>query len=798
MYQNFINREISWLSFNERVLQEAEDVNTPLFERIRFIGIFSNNLDEFFRVRVAAIRRMVDIEKDEEGLLGNFSPDELHNKIQEIVIRQQSKVNEIFNTILAELREDNIFLVNEKEFNHSQGVFVKKYFYNKVLPNLVPIMLSNKNKFPYLRDRSVYLAVKLSKKSNPADKVYSLILIPENSVPRFVVLPKIGKKRYVTFLDDVIRYCFTDLFCYFDYDVHEAYTLKITRDTELDIDDDISLSFIEKMSNSLKKRKTAKPVRLIYDRTMPADLREFIFKKMKIISGENAIPGGRYHNEKDFMDFPKIGKRKHYYPKLSPFRHKDLRPNTSVLRVLRKKDVMLHYPYQTFNHFIDFLREVAIDPQVKEIGITIYRVANDSKVFNALLNAIRNGKTVTVVIELQARFDEEANIFWSNKLQEEGANVINGVPGMKVHCKLAWVKRKEENSFRNYAYIGTGNFHEDTAEIYADEGLLTSNPQLANEVENVFEFFKHNYKHFDYKHLIVSPFFMREFFNKCIDREVELARKGKDARIILKMNSLIAPRMMQKLYEASREGVKIQLIVRGIFGMQTGIAGLSENISAISIVDKYLEHSRVFLFGNDGNEQLFISSADWMPRNLNRRIEIACPIYDAEIKEELKEMLKIQLKDNVKARILDPDLSNSYNSGDSDKKFRAQEDYYNFIKNKHHIVMKIYHNPRCVKSREGLKYLENKGYDIEIVKYLENGISETELKEIIAKTGKKPFDFVRTQEKEYKELYKGKEISDREWIKILSTNPKLLQRPIVVNGNNAVLACPPEMVEEIV
>ena len=796
--QHFINREISWLSFNERVLQEAEDINTPLFERIRFIGIFSNNLDEFFRVRVAAIRRMVDIGKDEEGLLGNLSPDELHDKIQEIVIRHQNKVNDIFNTILAELRENNIFLVNEKEFNHSQGVYVKKYFYDKVLPNLVPIMLNNKNKFPYLRDRSVYLAVKLSKKSNPDDKAFSLILIPEGSVSRFLVLPKIGKKRYVTFLDDVIRYCLTDLFFYFDYDVHEAYTLKITRDAELYIDDDISKSFIEKMSHSLKKRKIAKPVRLVYDETMPDDLRNFIFKKLKIVSGENAIPGGRYHNQKDFMNFPNIGKKKHYYPKLSPFRHKDLRPNTSVLRALRKKDVMLHYPYQTFNHFIDFLREAAIDPKVKEIGITIYRVANDSKVFNALLNAVRNGKVVTVVIELQARFDEEVNILWSNKLQEEGAYVISGVPGMKVHSKLALVKRKEGNAFRNYAYIGTGNFHEDTAEIYADEGLLTSNPLVADEVENVFEFFKHNYKHFNYKHLVVSPFFMREFFNECIDREIEFARKGKKAWMILKMNSLIAPRMMQKLYEASKEGVKVQLIVRGIFGMQTGIKGLSENISAISIVDKYLEHSRVFLFGNGGDERLFISSADWMPRNLNRRIEIACPIYDDEIKEELKEMLKIQLNDNVKARILDPNLSNSYNSGGADKKFRAQEDFYNFVRSKHHIVMRIYHNPRCVKSREGLIYLENKGYEVEIVKYLESGISESELAEIIAKTGKKPFDFVRTQEKEYKELYNGKKISDSKWIKILSANPKLLKRPIVVNGSKAVIACPPEMVDEIV
>jgi polyphosphate kinase len=796
--QHFINREISWLSFNERVLQEAEDPNTPLFERIRFIGIFSNNLDEFFRVRVATVRRMVDFGKDEENLLGNYTPRELHDKIQEVVITQQNKVQEIFKNILEELKENNIFLIDEKELNHAQGMIVKKYFYDVVLPNLVPIMLSKKNKFPYLRDRSAYLAVKLSKKSDAADFAYSLIRIPGRSVSRFLVLPKSGKKKYVIMLDDIIRFCLNDLFFYFDYDVHQAYTIKITRDAELDIDDDISKSFMEKMSHSLKKRKTGKPVRLLYDREMPDDLREFIFKKIKIDVGENAIPGGRYHNHKDFMDFPEIGKKKHYYPKLPPFRHKDLRPNTSVLRILRRKDVMLHYPYQTFNHFIDFLREAAIDPQVKEIGITIYRVAANSKVINALLNAIRNGKEVTVVIELQARFDEEANIFWSNKLQEEGANVINGVPGMKVHSKLAWVKRKEDEGFKNYAYIGTGNFHEGTARIYADEGLMTSDPRLADEVEKVFDFFKQNYKHFSYKHLVISPFFMREFFNECIDREIELARRGKEAWMILKMNSLIAPQMMQKLYQAGQEGVKIHLIVRGIFGMRVGIKGFSENITAISIVDKYLEHSRIFLFGNGGDEKMFISSADWMPRNLNRRIEVACPVYDKEIKAELKEMLQIQLKDNLKARILDPELLNEYNVGNAERKYRAQEDYYNFIKNKHHIVMKIYHNPRCSKSRAGLKYLEEKGYDIEIKKYLIDGITEGELKEIIAKTGEKPLSFVRTQEKEYKENYKGKKFSDDEWIKILVENPKLLQRPIVVNGNRAVLANPPENVENII
>lgn len=796
--ENFINREISWLSFNERVLQEAEDPNVPLFERLRFIGIFSNNLDEFFRVRVATVRRMVDFGRDEESLLGPMTPKELHDRIQEIVIRQQMKVQEIFAGILVELEKEDICLINEKQLTHSQGVIVRKYFQEKVLPNLVPIMLNKKANFPYLRDRSVYLTVKLSSQTNPEDFAYSLIRIPSRSVPRFFVLPETGTKKYVIMLDDIIRYCFDDLFFYFDYDKYEAYTLKITRDAEIDIDDDISKSFIEKMEDGVKKRKTGRPVRLLYDRQIPDDLLKFILKKMKIEDQENAVPGGRYHNHKDFMDFPEIGKPHHYYPKLPPFRHKDLLIHTSILKVLRRKDVMLHYPYQKFGHFIDLLREAAIDPQVEEIGITIYRVAQDSKVVNALLNAVRNGKKVTVVIELQARFDEENNIFWSGKLQEEGANVINGIQGLKIHCKLAWIKRHEDGGYRNYAYIGTGNFHEGTARIYADDGLLTSDPRLADEVASVFEFFKHNYKHFKYNHLIVSPFQMRKGFLKMIRNEMKHARAGREAWIMLKMNSLIDPEMMEKLYEASQAGVKIKLIVRGIFGLKTGIPRLSENIEGISIVDKYLEHSRIFVFSNGGNPRYFISSADWMTRNLNRRIEVAVPIYDPEIQQELLEMLMIQLKDNSKARILDPALLNVYQRLHPDMKFRAQEDYYNYIRSKHHVIMKIYHNPRCAKSRAGLKYLEKKGFDVEIRDYIRDGLTETDVRMILLKTGLTPSDLIRKQEEYYRTSLKGKILTDEEWISELVRNPKLLQRPVVVNGDKAVIALAAEEIENIV
>ncbi len=794
--KRYINREISWLSFNERVLQEADDKNTPLLERLRFIGIFSNNLDEFFRVRVATVRRMVDLGKDEENLLGDYTPKQLHKEISSIVKKQQKQAQKIYQDVVVEMATEDIFMLNENNLSPTQEEYVRKYFHDKILPNLVPIMLTKSLKFPYLRDRSVYLAVKLSKFANPEKMAYALLRIPSKTLSRFMVLPKEENKQYVLLIDDVIRFCLKDIFHIFTYDKFEAYTIKVTRDAELDIDDDISKSFMEKMELGLKKRKTGKPVRLLYDSDIPEDLFSFILKKMKL-DEENTNAGGRYHNHRDFMEFPEIGKPEHYYRALEPIRHKDLRPYESILKKIRGKDIMLHYPYQNFGHFIDLLREAAIDPKVKEIGITIYRVADDSKVVNALLNAVRNGKTVTVVIELQARFDEEANMYWSQKLQDEGATVINGIPGLKVHSKLAWIKRQEKGEFVNYAYIGTGNFHEGTARIYADEGLLTSDTRLTSEVANIFDFFKHNFRQYSYEHLVVSPFHMRKFFTSMIDKEIKLAKHGKRGFMILKMNSLIDTNMMHKLMEAAEAGVKIKLITRGIMGIKIDKPELAQNLQAISIVDKFLEHSRVFLFGNGGDEKIYISSADWMGRNLNRRIEVACPIYDPELKEELKEMLRLQLKDNTKARMLDPELQNLYNRENVSSKYRSQEDFYNFIKSKHTKSMKIYHNPRCSKSRAGLKYLEEKGISFEVKEYLKDGITAQELADLIAKTGRPVFDFVRTHEQLYKDNYKGKEFSDEEWLKILAENPRLLHRPIVENGDKAVWAQPAEELDSL-
>lgn len=792
----YINREISWLSFNARVLQEAEDPNVPLFERLRFIGIFSNNLDEFFRVRVASVRRMLDLESDESDMLGDYTPDELYDKIQAIVLHHQQRSQEIYRKILQEMAVQNIFMINETRLSSEQGIFVKRYFHEKVLPNLVPIMLNKKNKFPYLRDRSVYLAIRMSKKKKPEKFAYALVRVPSLSLSRYLVLPERNGKKYVIMLDDVIRYCMTDIFPLFNFELFHAYTIKVTRDAELDLDDDISKSFIEKMELSLKKRKIGTPVRLIYDKEIPDDLFSFIVGKMKL-DHENTVPGGRYHNDKDLMNFPEIGEPQHYYKRLTPVRHRDLHPHESILKKLRRKDIMLHYPYESFIHFIDLLREAAIDPKVKEIGITIYRVADNSRVVNALLNAVRNGKKVTVVIELQARFDEEANIYWSSKLQEEGAHVINGMPGMKVHAKVTWIRRKEKGQYRNYAYVGTGNFNESTARIYADDGLLTADPRIADEVARLFDFFKQAYRLPVFEHLILSPMGMRDYFCRMIEQEIEIAKSGRRGYMILKMNSLIDSGMMDKIYEAARAGVKIRLIVRGIFGMLTGLEGVHENVEAISIVDKYLEHARIFLFGNGGDEKLFISSADWMPRNLNRRIEVACPVYSTEIKKELKEMLKVQLRDNTKSRILDNELSNTYNRQQAEGRFRAQEDYYQYIREKHQIVMEIYHNPRCSQSRAGLQYLEENGYQVEVKNYMKDGITEQEIRSIMVKTGMSAFELVRKNDILYKEKYKDQKMNENQWVTILSENPRLLRRPIVISGKEAVLAQPPEKIEKL-
>lgn len=677
--KKIINREISWLSFNERVLQEAEDKSVPLVERIRFLGIFSNNLDEFFKVRVATIKRMIDVE-DTSGKVNNEKPKELLNQIQKFVIQLQKKFGKIYEDIKVELEKEKINLINESQLTKVKAEFVQKYFDEQVLPVLNPIMLHNVKEFPVLKDRSIYLAVKMTSRMTSVGTEFALIEIPSERLGRFLLFP-IRSRKYIILLDDVIRYGLKTLFSRFHYDHFEAYTIKLTRDAELDIDNDLSKSFLEKINESVRDRRKGQPVRFVYDEKISKDLFKFIVDGLEISTDDNLIPGGRYHNFKDFMSFPFLGKKHLHYEELTPLQNPFIRPNHSIFDAIKKNDILLHFPFQKFTHYINWIREASIDPNVTSIKTTLYRVAKDSNVINALINAALNGKQVTVNIELQARFDEETNIFYSRKLEESGIRVLFGIPGLKVHSKLTLISRTEEGRTVDYAAIGTGNFHEGTARVYADILLLTMDSRITTETARVFEFLEFPYRIITFNHLIVSPNYQRSRLNGLIDNEMENARKGKPAAVILKVNSLVDTDMIHKLYKANDAGVKITLIVRGICSLIPGVKGLSENIEAISIVDRFLEHARIFVFHNNGDELFFISSADWMTRNIDNRVEVSVPIYDDRLKKELKKIIEIQLKDNVKARKIDESQGNRYKKrGLVEKPLRSQLEIYGFYK----------------------------------------------------------------------------------------------------------------------
>lgn len=681
--KKIINREISWLSFNHRVLQEAADPSVPLIERIKFLGIFSNNLDEFFKVRVASIKRMIDLgpenKRQFKKLLGD-KPKAILKQIQEIVIRQQAQFQEIYEEILKELEREKIFIINENQLNDEQAAWVRNYFEDEVQPVLSVLMLHNVKDFPYLKDKAIYLATKLTG-STPAIKTeYAIIEVPSNLLPRFVVLPSKEGINYLIILDDIIRYCLGDVFTIFHFDRFEAYTIKLTRDAELDVDNDLSQSFIEKIANSVSRRNKGQPVRFVFDREMPTDMLDFITKGLKLDEDDNLIPGGRYHNFKDFMAFPGFGLTHLYYPPMPPLDHPLIRQNESIFEILAKKDILLHYPYQKFLDFIMLLREASMDPKVSSIKITLYRVAQNSKVINALINAARNGKSVMVVIELQARFDEKSNIYWSKKLEEVGVKVFFGIRGLKIHSKLVLITRKEENITAYYASVSTGNFHESNATVYSDTTLLTADKRITQEVKKVFSFFENTFKSFTYKSLHVSPNHARRRLLILIDNEIKNAGLGRDAWMIIKTNSLVDNEMIKKLYQASSAGVKIRLIIRGMCSLIPGVPGLSENIEGISIVDRYLEHSRIFVFCNNNRELYFISSADWMPRNLDNRIEVSCPVYDKDLQKELRTQLELQWSGNVKARILNAEQDNRYKKAGNKKKVRSQVEFYNYLK----------------------------------------------------------------------------------------------------------------------
>ncbi len=674
--ERFINRELSWLSFNARVLQEADDPDVPLLERLRFLGIFSNNLDEFYRVRVATHQRMIaaGIKSKKIG-----HPKKVLQQIQKRVVRLRERFDKVFSQVLRELQKENIYILNEKELDERQTQAVLRYFQEKVRPRLVPIMLSSQPGFPYLKNQVIYLAVHMWQSGKSEKEGYALIEVPSGLLPRFIPLPSGGLKKCIIMLDDVIRIGLGDIFAILEYDRFAAYTIKMTRDAEFDISEDITKSFYEKIAKSIKQREKGAIVRFVYDREMPEALLEFIMKRIKMTSRENLISGGRYHNARDFIGFPDMGLKHLTYTPVEALPHPAIKPRKSIFDSIRQKDILLCYPYQSYSPVIDFLREAAIDPKVKSIKITLYRVAKNSSVINALINARRNGKDVTAVFELQARFDEEANIHWASALADEGAHILDGVPGLKVHAKLCQVTRVENEKEKLYSYISTGNFNEATARIYSDHGLFTAHRQINNEVNKVFSFLENNYKTTTYKHLLVSPFFMRNRLKKLIKNEIKNAQAGERAEIILKLNNLVDTGMINLLYSASQAGVSIKLLIRGICSLIPGVEGMSENIEAYAIVDKYLEHSRILYFYAGGQNLMFLSSADWMIRNLDNRIEVATPVYDPDIKEELRTYLRFQLRDNQKTRLLNDQEANYYKQEQREKAHRTQVEYYNYL-----------------------------------------------------------------------------------------------------------------------
>lgn len=672
-----VDREISWLEFNSRVLQEAADESNPLIERVKFMGIFSNNLDEFYRVRVATLNRLLDLKKKTIGIPIK-NPRKILKEINRIDSEQQKQFAHIFRHLVSKLSQQGIHIINEKQLTPSQGDFLHAYFNDHVRSHLFPIMLSNL-KLTSLVDMSIYLCIRLIRSSEPQEEQYAVVMIPVRPLSRFVELPAGDGKSYIILLDDVIRFCLDEIFSVFGFDEFQAYTFKFTRDAEMDIDTDLSKSFLEIMTESVKQRKTGAAVRFIYDKNMPDQMLELLKAKLNITSTDTISKSGRYHNFKDFMSFPTIGSPDFHYPPMPPLSHRRLPKNISILQNLKERDLMLHTPYQSFNYIIDLLREASIDPQVRAIKMTLYRVARNSNVINALINASRNGKSVTVFMELQARFDEEANIYWAGKLQEEGVRLIQGTPGFKVHSKLLLIRRKENNKNVYYANIGTGNFNENTARIYADDSLLTARPEIAHEVNSVFHLFENMYNPPKFKKLIVAPLKMRSHFIKLINNEIKNAQQGLDAWCIIKLNNLTDEKLVNKLYQASKAGVKINIICRSTCVLVPGIPGVSENIKVISIVDKYLEHSRVLVFANGGEELYYITSADWMIRNLDARIEVACPIYDSELQLELKTMLLLQLKDNIKARLVNHNSPNTYVTG-SLPAVRSQHEIYKYLK----------------------------------------------------------------------------------------------------------------------
>lgn len=674
MKNKYLNREISWLDFNSRVLQEASDINVPIIERLRFLGIFSNNLDEFFQVRYATVKRIAEsgVNKNDDK---NQNAIHLLDQITNKVIELQNKSSKILDSIQLSLKKENIYFINENQVKDSQKEFLKDFFLRKISPALVTIILSKSRKYDFTDNKAFLIADMIF---NNQDNTYAIVEIPEN-ISRFAVLPKISNKQYIMLIDDIIRYHLKIIFSNYNYERIDTHMVKITRDAEMDIDDiDLSKSYIKKISEYVNKRKYSNPVRLVYDKDISNATLDFIIKKLKVTSNDSLIPGARYHQRRDYMDFPDLSRQDLMYKKKKPLNILNFHIEANLLTQISKKDFLMYTPYHSFSYLVAFLRQSAIDPNVKSIKITLYRLSKNSNVISSLINAAKNGKKVLVQIELQARFDEENNIRVSEMLKAAGVELIFGVKGLKVHSKICLIERRENNKKKFYGFISTGNFNESTAKVYTDYTLFTANQSILKDVSKVFEFFKVNYKIQKYKHLIVSPHYTSSILFSMIDHEIENSKKGKKSVIILKLNSLTSYKFVDKLYEASNSGVKIKLIIRGICCLIPNLKNLSENIEVISVVDKYLEHPRVYIFENGGDKKVYISSADLMTRNLNNRVEVACPIYQKDLKKQILDTIKISLNDNVKSRLINLNKQNEFVEN-KNKKIRSQWDTYDYF-----------------------------------------------------------------------------------------------------------------------
>ncbi|MEG3766097.1 polyphosphate kinase 1 [Alteromonas sp. 14N.309.X.WAT.G.H12] len=676
-------KELSWLSFNERVLQEAADKNNPAVERIRFLGIYSNNLDEFYRVRAADVKRQITIAQENGSEEEAARLIELMEEIQNKVVHLSNKFDEIHKDVLKALARYNIFILRKDALNEYQRTWLRNLFVNKILRHIAPILIDKKTDLlARLNGTAVYLYVALRRHGK--NTRYAAVQVPTAETSRFIVIPpeKSRKKKHIILLDDVIQLCLEEIFRGFvKYDELEAYSFKMTRDSEYSINDEIDESYMDKMSESMKQRLIAEPVRVIHDNAMPDDMVQDLRKRLKVSKLDTMHAAGHYRNFKDFIGFPNVGREYLENPKLPAIDTKTFSDYNTVFDAITAHDILLYYPYHRFLHFTEFVRQAAFDPSVKSIRINIYRVASNSRIINSLIDAVDNGKKVTVVVELRARFDEEANIEWSRRMTDAGIRVVLGVPTLKIHSKLCIVTREERGSLVHYAHFGTGNFNEKTAKIYTDFSLFTRNQELAEEGVGVFDLIQYPYRRYKFQHLQISPLNSRTKIQSLIRQEIQYLKEGHKAKITFKINNLVDKELIDDLYRASQAGVEIRGIVRGMCSLVPGLPGISDNITIISIVDRFLEHPRVMVFEGGGKRKVYISSADWMTRNMDNRIEVGCPIYDHRLQQQIVDIMELQFKDTLKARIIDKEQTNRYVLRGNRKKLRSQVEIYHYLKN---------------------------------------------------------------------------------------------------------------------